>query len=150
MARAQGAQANAKEDTVYLALAGAAATDLSQQLTNITVSGAGAFESPSARVVLAAERTVSVAWRATAAEVGVVLMIAGNTGQTDFVWGLATDGAGKICGHQDGGTVVITAETATAAKDYQVSWSMRPDPDTPGGVIPTLWVYNHSDGTTNI
>ena len=117
MARAQGAQANAKEDTRYLALAGALTTDLSQYLTNLTASAAGAYEAPSTRSILDTERTVYVRWTATAAEVGKVLLVCANAAQTDIVWGLATDGAGKVCGYIDARVGVIVWTYAVAAKD---------------------------------
>jgi hypothetical protein len=149
MARPQGAQASAKEDTRYLALGGALATDLSQYLTNLAVAGAGAYEAPSPRSVLALERTVSVRWRATAAEASVVLMVCGNAAQTDIVWGLATDGAGRVCGYIDGSIGVITSTAPVAAEDYTISWGQRANPDTTGpgdAVISELAIYSHTAG----
>jgi hypothetical protein len=152
MARAQGAQANAKEDTRFLALGGALTTDLSQRLTNITASGAGAYEAPSTRSILAGDRTVSVRWTATAAEVGVVLIVCANAAQTDIVWSIATDGAGKLCAYINASVGVLSTTNAVAAKDYTVSVSQRANPDTTGAsdaVISELVLYNHTDGTVD-
>ena len=150
MARAQGAQTNAKEDTRFLALGGALTTDLSQQLTNITASGAGAYEAPSTRSVLASERTVSVRWTATAAEVGSVLIVCANTAQTDLVWAIATDGTGRVCGYIGASVGVVQATNPVAAKDYTISISARANPDTTGpgdALISELVIYNHTDAT---
>jgi hypothetical protein len=149
MARAQGAQANAKEDTVYLALGGALTTDLSQLLTNLTASGAGAYEAPSARSILTGARTVSVRWLATAAEANLVLLICGNAAQTDMVWAIGTEVGGKICFYINGVVGVLTSTAAVAAKDYTVSVSTRANPDTTGPSdrqISEMMIWNHTDG----
>jgi hypothetical protein len=149
MARAQGAQASAKEDTRFLALGGALATDLSQYLTNLTALAPGAYEAPTTRAVLDLERTVSVRWTATAAEVGKVLLVCANTAQTDIVWAIATDGTGRVCGYIDALSGVIAATNPTAAKDYTISMSQRANPETTGAsdaVITELAIYNHTDG----
>jgi hypothetical protein len=152
MARAQGAQANAKEDTRYLALGGVLKTDLSHRLTNLTASGAGAYEAPSARSVLTGARTVSCRWTATAAEANTVLLICGNAAITDMVWGIGTDVTGAICCYINGIVGILIAPFVTAAKDYSISFSTRPNPDTTGASdaqISELWIYNHTDGTTD-
>jgi hypothetical protein len=149
MARAQGAQVNAKEDTVFLALGGALTTDLSQQLTNLTASGAGAYEAPSARTILTGSRTVSVRWLATAAEANTVLLICGNAAQTDMVWAIGTEVAGKFCFYINGVVGVLGSTAAVAAKDYTVSVSTRTNPDTTGPAdrqISEMTIYNHTDG----
>jgi hypothetical protein len=149
MARAQGSQTSAKEDTRYLSLSSTPATDLSQYLTNLTASGAGAYEANSTRSQITTARTVSVRWTATAAEASVVLMVHGNNAQTDFTWGLATTAGGYFCAHQNG-VILWTSAAATAAKDYTFSWAMRDNPDTTGASdakISEVVLYNHTDTT---
>lgn len=149
MARAQGAQANAKEDTVYLALGGALTTDLSQQLTNLTASAAGAYEAPSARSVLTGTRTVSVRWLATAAEANTVLIVCGNAANTDMVWAIGTEVTGRVCFYTNGVVGVLTSAAAVGANDYTIAVSTRANPDTTGAgdaQISELLIYDHTGG----
>jgi hypothetical protein len=146
MAREQDTVTDAKLDT-RLFVDGTLTTDLSQYLTDLTASGAGAFELNSTRTQLTGPRTVSVRWTATAAEAGVVLIAHGNTAKTDFTYIIGTLGDGRFCCHQNN-TQIFAAAAAVAAKDYTVSWSLRANPDTTvagDAMISEITIYNHTD-----
>lgn len=147
MARELDTQPNAKMDTRYLALSSTLETDLSHFLTNLTVSGSGAYELNSTRAQITTVRTVSIRWLATAAEASVILMLHADNAQTDFTWGLATTAGGLLCAHQNG-VILWSSAAAVAAKDYTVSWAMRDNPDATGAInakISEVVFYNHTD-----
>jgi hypothetical protein len=150
MAREQGTQAGAKADTAYYAEAGGAGihVDLSQEFTDLTVSAPGAYESPSPRAQLTTERTVFARWVANAADANAGLLIHGNTAQTNYTWLLGINGAMTLFGGQNGGPVWTAAAAIVSGKDYCVSWSVRPNPDTTGAgdaLISEFLIWNHTD-----
>jgi len=151
MPAAKGAQAGAKEDTVFLAIT-TLTTDLSQVGTDLTSSAGGGYELNSTRAQLITERTVTVRWTATAAEANKAIFVHGKQDQSDMTWAIGTDGTGIIVGHQNGAQV-ISAAAAVGAKDYTISWSMRANPLTTGASdakISELVIYNHTNATIEI
>ena len=148
---AQGAQPNAKEDTVFLALGGTLEDDLSQLDLDLVVSGAGGYESPSTRAALVRTRTVSVRWLATAAEANISLLIHADQAVTQMTWAIGTDNTGSLCLYQGALIGVFIASAPVEAKEYSISWAMRDNPDTTGAAdakISEVLIYNHTDGVT--
>lgn len=144
MARAQGAQAGAKEDTVFLAIT-TLTTDLSQFFTDLTSAAGGGYELNSTRAQLTGSRSVSVRVDLLAAEADLVLAVHGPNAQTDATWAIGTDSSGFVIFVQNGATV-FTSAAAVPAADVTISWAMRPNPDTTGASdakISEAWIYNH-------
>lgn len=144
MAREQGSQPHAKEDTrFYSEDATGLEVDLSQYLTDLTAAGNGGYELASTRTGIISPRTLEARWEATAGELNAGLIVHGNQATTDFTYILVADNAGKICGKQNGNT--IWGSPVVAAAEYYIYWGLRPNPDATGAsdaVISDYAVYD--------
>ena len=148
---AQGSQLHAKEDTAFLADT-TLSTDLSQWGTNITASGAGAYESNSTRTGIISERNLYLRWEYDAADAGgVALLYHGNTTPSTATYAIRTNASSKLELLHGAFAVIWTSAAALTTHDYSISWSMRDNPLTTGAANAKqsiVWLYDHTAGST--
>lgn len=137
-------QSLAKEDTRLLLL-GSATADDSQYATDLTASGAGGYETNSARTAVATACEYYVRVTTTAAESNVVFVGVHNAAINDYTYALATDGSGYF--RVMGGAGTLWTGPATPAGDCSFSFSTRPNPRTTGASdaqIAEVVIFNHT------
>lgn len=152
---AQGSQASALEDTVYLALSSNESTDLSQRLTNLTAADLGGYETSSARTGITGARGRELYLRTTMADAdGSYIMLshgdpAVSTSNTYTI--RRTVAATADIEFVQGATVVYTHADINAnlagTDDISIHWSTRDNPDTTGAgdaQISEFIIYNHT------
>ena len=144
---AQGSQAHAKEDTVFLGLT-TVATDLSQVGTNLTAAAGGGYELASVRAAINTNREVYVRCVIAGTDTNRAIAVHSNTTLTSLTWGVGVNGSAQIILFH-GSALVWTAPTACNGSDYSIAWSTRLNPDTTGAgdvKISEVLIYNHTSG----
>jgi hypothetical protein len=151
--RAQGAQANAKEDTVLLLLASDADpwVDLSQYDTDLTEDDAP-YEDPSVRGAITGATGRELYVRATVEPTdvnGMLLIHADPANSANNTYAILLNGSGDLEFRQ-GGTLLTTMAVVIAVdSEISVHWSTRANPDTTGAsdaLISEMIAYNHQAG----
>lgn len=143
----QGEQANAKQDTRYLAQS--QATDLGQYATNLTASGTyAAYEVASSRAALSAQWTLEhrADYDYSAHTTKIILAHADDAG-TSYTYRIRCGASGIECAVN--GTLIYTAGVKTGVVDRTIAWAMRANPDTTGAgdaKISEFSVYDHDGG----
>jgi hypothetical protein len=109
-------------------------TDLGQWATNLTASGAGAFEDPSARMAIDGTgdgRAVEVACELDTLEASTIIEHGGDVASKPYAIRVAL---GVVSFDAGGGTLTtLNAPNAgVSARDYVVAWATEPNPATTG------------------
>jgi hypothetical protein len=148
MPAAQGSQVNAKADTVYLALGGALATDLSQEGVDLTAATGGGYQLNASRAALTEQFEVYVRCVLTSLESNTVLVAHHKTDISTATFLLGTDPSGKFYAFINALSIVWTGPNVPDA-DCSVAWHMRLNPDATGAGDARIseWiVFNHTTG----
>ena len=139
----------AKEDTRLLLL-GSATVDSSQYATNLTASGAGGYETNSARSALATSCEYYARCTTLAAEADLVFLAVHNVAVTDVTYALANNGSGRFTVISGTGAVLWNSPATAPAGDCSFSFSTRPNPRTTGASdaqISEVVIYDHTAGS---
>jgi len=140
----------AKEDTLFLALAGDLVTDQSQYLTDLTASGDSAY-GVSARFALTGtpSREIYLRLEVLGTDKNVVYLRHGNNGFTDQTYTIAVDGSYHWIFRLNSTTAYTSTATTIDGADTSIAWSTRLNPDTTGSgniLISEINIYDHTAG----
>lgn len=122
---------SARADSRYLATS-PITTDLSQRLTNLTASGAGGYETNSARTAISgsgAGRSIELKCVMDNASAGVLVDHENGAG-----YRIRVSAGGSVAFSNSSGTLktLVAPSIAVGNQDYVIAWSTEPNPLTTG------------------